>query len=158
MIHRAVFALWNAHIQRVGLLRFVLSTDHIIPKSDVEHTLFGTAVARWSFLEPDLEICPLREARWRCLAVRGGTSRLDCASHLGGMSLAANIFAPFGAVARIRRTARRMVHGLLCAALPQSGCLRPARAVRLAIAVLVICRASYLGMLLDAAPSFSSTQ
>jgi len=93
----------------------------------------------------------------RRLAVRDGTSRLDCASHLDVMSLAANIFAPFGSVARISRTARRKAHSLLCAALLLSGCLRSARAARLAIAALVICRASYLGLLLDSASSFSST-
>ena len=89
--------------------------------------------------------------------MRDGTSRLDCASHLDVMSLAANIFAPFGAVPRISRTARRMAHDLLCAALLLLGCLRPARAARLAIAALGICRASYLDLLLDAASSFSST-
>ena len=67
-----------------------------------------------------------------------GTSRLDCASHLDVMSLAANIFAPFGAVPRISRTAGRMAHDLLCAALLLLGCLRPARAARLAIAALGI--------------------
>ena len=46
-IHRAVFALWNAPIQRLGLLRFVLSTIHIISKSDVALPLFGTARHRW---------------------------------------------------------------------------------------------------------------
>ena len=81
-------------------------------------------------LEHVLEICPLREARCRCLVVRDGTSRLDCASHLDAMSLAANIFAPFGAVPRISRIARRMAHDLLCAALLLLGCLRPPRARR----------------------------
>ena len=50
-----------------------------------------------------------------------------------------------------------LAHDLLCAALLLLGCLRPARAARLAIAALGICRASYLGLLLDAASSFSST-
>ena len=50
-----------------------------------------------------------------------------------------------------------MAHDLLCAALLLLGCLRPARAARLAIAALGICRASYLDLLLDAASSFSST-
>ena len=52
------------------------------------------------------------------------------------------------------------MHDLLCAALLLLGCLRPARAARLAIAALwhmPRCRASYLGLLLDAASSFSST-
>ena len=92
-----------------------------------------------------------RRARWHEPAC-------DCASHLGVMPLAANIFAPFGAVARISRTARRTAHDLLCAALLLSGCLRSARAARpRAIAAFVICRASYLDLLLDAASSFSST-
>ena len=57
------------------------------------------------------------------------------------------------AVPQISRTARRMAHDvahdLLCAALLLLlGCLRPARAARLAIAALGICRASYLGLLL----------
>ena len=52
-------------------------------------------------------------------------------AHLDVMSLASNIFAPFGAVPRISRTARRMAHDLLCAALLLLlGCLRPARARR----------------------------
>ena len=45
---------------------------------------------------------------------------------------------------------------LMCAALLLLGCLWPARAARLAIAALDICRASYLDLLLDAAFSFSS--
>ena len=89
--------------------------------------------------------------------MRDGTNRLDCASHLGVMSLATNIFAPFGAVPQISWTARRMAHDLLCAALLLLSCLRPPRAARLAIAALGICRASYLDLLLDAASSFSST-
>ena len=103
------------------------------------------------------EIGAPRDARWRCLAASDGASWLDCASHLSVMSLTANIFAPFGAVPRISRTARRMAHDLLCAALLLLDCLRPARAARPAIATLGICRASYLGLLLDAASSFSST-
>ena len=122
-IHRAVFALWNAPVQRFGLAAF-----------RAQHRPRQTPLV---VLEPVLQICPLREARWRCLAVRDGTSRLDCASHLDVMSLAANIFAPFGAVARISRTARRMAHDILCAALLLSGCLRLARVARLAIAALV---------------------
>ena len=87
----------------------LFNPSHVISKSDVELTVFGLhkhcqLQAPLVVLEPVLEICLLREARWRCLAVRDGTSRLDCASRLDVVSLAANIFAPFGAVARISRT------------------------------------------------------
>ena len=108
-------------------------------------------------LELVLEIGAPREARWRCLSTSDGASWLDCASHFDVTSFDVNILAPFGADSRISRTARRMAHDLLCAALLLLGCLRPARAARLAIAALGICRASYLGLLLDAASSFSST-
>ena len=46
-IHSAVFALWNAPIQRFGLLHFGFNASYVIPKSDVERTLFGTARRRW---------------------------------------------------------------------------------------------------------------
>ena len=108
-------------------------------------------------LELVLEIGAPREARWRCLSTSDGASWLDCASHFDVTSFDVNILAPFGADSRISRTARRMAHDLLCAALLLLGCLRPARAARLAIAALGICRASYLDLLLDAASSFSST-
>ena len=108
-------------------------------------------------LELVLEIGAPREARWRCLSTSDGASWLDCASHFDATSFDVNILAPFGADSRISRTARRMAHDLLCAALLLLGCLRPARAARLAIAALGICRASYLDLLLDAASSFSST-
>ena len=107
-------------------------------------------------LELVLEIGAPREARWRCLSTSDGASWLDCASHFDVTSFDVNILAPFGADSRISRTARRMAHDLLCAALLLLGCLRPARAARLAIAALGICRASYLDLLLDAASSFSS--
>ena len=49
-IYSDVFALWNAPIQLFGLQRFVLSTSHVIPKSDVELTVIGTARHRlWSW-------------------------------------------------------------------------------------------------------------
>ena len=98
-------------IQRFGLQRFVLSTSHVIPKSDV-------------VLELVLEIGVLRGARWRSLAVRDGTSQLDCASDFDVTSLALNIFAHFGAGPRTSRTARRMAHGNLCAALLLLGCVQ----------------------------------
>ena len=135
----------------------MLNTSHVIRKVTWSSPCLGLRATVGGLLEHVLEICPLREARCRCLVVRDGTSRLDCASHLDAMSLAANIFAPFGAVPRISRTARRMAHDLLCAALLLLGCLRPARAARLAIAALGMCCASYLVLLLDAASSFSST-
>ena len=93
--------------------------------------LFETARHRWWSWSQFSKICPLREARGRCLVVRDCTSRrLDCASHLDVMSLAANIFAPFGAVPRINRPARRMAHDLLCAALLLSAVGLPAARAR----------------------------
>ena len=138
----------------------LLNTSHVIPKSDVELTVIGTlelhdTVGGLGASSRDLPAArgPLkmpRRARWH-------EPRLDCASHLDVISLAANTFAPFGAAPRISRTARRITHDLLCAALLLLGYLRPARAARLAIAALGVCHASYPDLLLDAAFSFSST-
>ena len=137
----------------------LLNTSHVIPKATWSSPWLELRHRLWSWSQFSRSAhCERPAGDRRCLVVRdGGTSRLDCASHLDAISLAANIFAPFGAVPRISRTARRMAHDLLCAALLLLGCLRPARAARLAIAALGICRASYLGLLLDAASSFSST-
>ena len=89
--------------------------------------------------------------------MRDGTDQLDCASDFDVTSLALNLFAPFGAGPRTSRTARRMAHGYLCAALLLLGCVQCPCAVRAAAAALAICRASYLALLLDAASSFTST-
>ena len=118
----------------------------------------GLPTAPLVVLELVLEIGALREARWRSLAVRDDTGQLDCASDFDMTSLALNIFAPFGASPRTSRTAGRMAHDHLCAALLLPGCMQPPCAVRAVAAALEIRRASsYLALLLDAASSFSTT-
>ena len=141
LVQCAVFStVWAApfrcSIQATSLRKATWSSPSCVPPLMV-----------WSVLE----IGAPREARWRCLPTSDGASWLDCASHFDVTSFDVNILAPFGADSRISRTARRMAHDLLCAALLLLGCLRPARAARLAIAALGICRASYLDLLLDAA-------
>ena len=157
LVQCTVFAHWDAVFQRFGLHRFVAQNKprHSEKRRGV-HRVWN-CVPPLMVLELVLEIGAPREARWRCLSTSDGASWLDCASHFDVTSFDVNILAPFGADSRISRTARRMAHDLLCAALLLLGCLRPARATRLAIAALGICRASYLGLLLDAASSFSST-
>ena len=93
-------------------------------------------------LEHVLEIGAPREPPWRCLAASDGASWLDCALHVDVMSFAVNILAPFGAVSRTSRTARRMARDLLCAALSLPGCEQSPRAVRATAAALGVCRAS----------------
>ena len=81
----------------------------------------GLRAAVGGLLEHVLEIGAPREPPWRCRAASDGASWLDCALHVGVMSFAVNILAPFGAVSRTSRTARRMARDLLCAALSLPG-------------------------------------